>query len=228
MAFTGDCLLIRGTGRTDFQQGNANALFHAVQDKLFTLPDACLLYPAHDYRGLTVTSVGEERRFNPRPGGELCESDFVGYVSNLRLPHPRQIDIAVPANLQCGAAASARSQQAEPVWAPLSYTFAGIWGSSRNGWRNTWKRHRSSMCANPPNSTARWDASPRPPDPLGDLAARSGEIAPERPVVTVCRAGGRSAGHRDPAAGRLRVGGQSRRRHAALAGRGRVVENAGV
>ena len=224
MAFTGDCLLIRGTGRTDFQQGNANALFHAVQDKLFTLPDACLLYPAHDYRGLTVTSVGEERRFNPRLGGGLCESDFVGYVSNLRLP-ARSTSRCRPT---CSAAPPrAPSQQAEPVWAPLSYTFAGIWGSSRNGWRNTWKRHRSSMCANPPNSTARWGASPRPPDPARRpcRAQRRDRGASGRHRLPRGRP---SAGHRDPAAGRLRVGGQSRRRHAALAGRGRVVENAGV
>ncbi len=230
MAFTGDCLLIRGTGRTDFQQGNANALFHAVQDKLFTLPDACLLYPAHDYRGLTVTSVGEERRFNPRLGGELCESDFVGYVSNLRLPHPRQIDIAVPANLQCGAAASAPSQQAEPVWAPLSYTFAGIW-ELQPQWL---EEHLEAPQIIDVREPAEFDGPlGRIPHarliPLGDLAARSGEIAPERPVVTVCRAGGRSA----QATVILRQAGFES--VANLAGgmlrwraEGRVVENAGV
>src|ERR1700761_2754436 len=127
MAFTGDCLLIRGTGRTDFQRGDAHAMFRAVHNQIFTLPAACLLYPAHDYRGLTVTSVDEERRFNPRLGGELCESDFAGYMTNLGLPHPRQIDVAVPANMKCGVAASDPTAQLVPEWAPLTYTFASIW-----------------------------------------------------------------------------------------------------
>src|SRR5512137_1128873 len=83
MAFTGDCLLIRGSGRTDFQQGDAHAMFRSVREKILTLPPSCLLYPAHDYRGITVTSVEEERRFNPRLGGEIGEADFVGYMGNL-------------------------------------------------------------------------------------------------------------------------------------------------
>ena len=66
MAFTGDSLLIRGCGRTDFQQGSPARLYRSVKEQIFSLPDNCLLYPAHDYRGLTVTSVGEERQFNPR------------------------------------------------------------------------------------------------------------------------------------------------------------------
>ncbi|HXE30112.1 MAG TPA: MBL fold metallo-hydrolase, partial [Stellaceae bacterium] len=102
MAFTGDCLLIRGCGRTDFQQGDPRAMYRAVHAQIFSLPESCLLYPAHDYRGLTVSSVGEEKRFNPRLGGELCEDDFVGYMNNLGLAHPKQMDIAVPANLKCG------------------------------------------------------------------------------------------------------------------------------
>lgn len=78
MAFTGDSLLIRGCGRTDFQQGSPNRLFHSVREQILTLPDSCLLYPGHDYRGLTVTSVAEERRFNPRLGGDVDEADFAG------------------------------------------------------------------------------------------------------------------------------------------------------
>src|SRR5258707_837269 len=71
MAFTGDCLLVRGSGRTDFQEGDPGSMYRSVRQQIFSLPDSCLLYPAHDYRGLTVTSVGEERRFNPRLGGEI-------------------------------------------------------------------------------------------------------------------------------------------------------------
>src|SRR5437588_534816 len=77
MAFTGDCLLIRGCGRTDFQQGDSRAMYRAVHAQIFSLPETCLLYPAHDYRGLMVSTVGEERLFNPRLGGELSEDDFV-------------------------------------------------------------------------------------------------------------------------------------------------------
>lgn len=102
MAFTGDSLLIRGCGRTDFQQGNPGLLYHSVKNQIFSLPPNCLLYPAHDYRGFTVTSVDEERRFNPRLGGDVNENDFTDFMNNLGLPHPKLMDIAVPANLRCG------------------------------------------------------------------------------------------------------------------------------
>ena len=124
MAFTGDCLLIRGSGRTDFQQGDARAMYRSVRSQILALPPSCLLYPAHDYRGLTVTSVEEERGFNPRLGGEIGETDFLGYMNNLGLPHPKLIDVAVPANLRCGRTDAAAP--ADPQWAPLTFTFAGI------------------------------------------------------------------------------------------------------
>jgi rhodanese-related sulfurtransferase len=194
LAFTGDCLLIRGTGRTDFQQGDPRAMFRAIHDQIFTLPDTCLLYPAHDYRGLSVTSVGEERRFNPRLGGELCEDDFTVYMTNLRLPHPRQIDIAVPANLKCGVAASDPTQIAEPGWAPLAYTFAGIWEINPQ-WL---EENLDSVQIVDVREAAEFEGPlGRIPGarliPLGDLARLTSECAQERPIVTVCRAGGRSA-----------------------------------
>jgi glyoxylase-like metal-dependent hydrolase (beta-lactamase superfamily II) len=113
MAFTGDCLLIRGCGRTDFQQGDARAMYRSVHERIFSLPDSCLVYPAHDYRGLMVSSVGEERRFNPRLGGELSEDDFVGYMNNLGLPHPKQMDIAVPANEGSAPRSSSTCREAD-------------------------------------------------------------------------------------------------------------------
>nr|XP_033770536.1 persulfide dioxygenase ETHE1, mitochondrial [Geotrypetes seraphini] len=100
MAFTGDALLIRGCGRTDFQQGNSRTLYESVHKKIFTLPETCLLYPAHDYTGQSVTTVAEEKRLNPRLTKTLEE--FVKIMENLNLPKPHQIDIAVPANLKCG------------------------------------------------------------------------------------------------------------------------------
>ncbi|XP_063055327.1 persulfide dioxygenase ETHE1, mitochondrial [Engraulis encrasicolus] len=100
MAFTGDTLLIRGCGRTDFQQGCAKRLYASVHGKIFTLPDHCLIYPAHDYKGQTVSTVEEEKKYNPRLTKTLEE--FVDIMNNLNLPKPKKIDISVPANLVCG------------------------------------------------------------------------------------------------------------------------------
>jgi sulfur dioxygenase len=194
MAFTGDCLLIRGTGRTDFQNGDPHAMFKAIHQQIFSLPESCLLYPAHDYRGLTVTSVGEERRFNPRLGGELCEEDFTGYMTNLNLPHPRQIDVAVPANLKCGVAAEAPLQVAEPGWAPLTYTFAGIWEINPQWLEENLVNVQIVDVREPDEYDGPLGRIPGAKlMSLGALAARTGELASAPPIVTVCRAGGRSA-----------------------------------
>jgi len=194
MMFTGDCLLIRGTGRTDFQKGDARAMFRAIHGEIFSRPESCLLYPAHDYRGLTVTSVGEERRFNPRLGGELCEDDFVGYVTNLRLPHPKQIDIAVPANLKCGVAASDPTQAAEPDWAPLVYTFAGIWEIGPQWLEDNLRSVQIVDVREPDEFNGPLGRIPAARlISLGELATRAAELTKEQPIVTVCRAGGRSA-----------------------------------
>jgi sulfur dioxygenase len=193
MAFTGDCMLIRGSGRTDFQQGDAHALYRSVHSQILTLPHACLLYPAHDYRGLTVTSVEEERAYNPRLGGEVSESDFVGYMSNLGLPHPKKMEIAVPANMQCGR--PQRDDEAgEQSWAPLTFTFAGVWEIAPQ----TVEEHAAEIAI----------IDVREPDefvgplghirgakliPLGQLGARLDELPRDRPLVIACRSGARSA-----------------------------------
>jgi sulfur dioxygenase len=104
LAFTGDALLIRGCGRTDFQQGDARTLYRSVHGKIFALPDDALLYPGHDYRGYTVSTVGEEKRFNPRLNLGVSEDAFVDIMGALKLANPRQMDVAVPANLACGDA----------------------------------------------------------------------------------------------------------------------------
>ncbi|CAM9767698.1 persulfide dioxygenase ETHE1, mitochondrial [Lampetra fluviatilis] len=100
MAFTGDALLIRGCGRTDFQQGDATKLYQSVHEKILSLPGDCALYPAHDYTGQTMSTVAEEKKFNPRFTKPLPQ--FVELMNNLNLPKPKQIDRAVPANLLCG------------------------------------------------------------------------------------------------------------------------------
>ena len=193
MAFTGDCLLIRGTGRTDFQQGDAATLYRSVHSQIFSLPPNCLLYPAHDYRGLTVTSVAEERRFNPRLADGIAAEDFAGYMNHLGLPHPKQIDVAVPANLACGRP-EGRTEPAVQSWAPLTLTFAGI--------------HEIQPVALEEHLARVQVIDVREPDewrgplgcipgallvPMGVLAKRASEFDRERPLVTACRSGGRSA-----------------------------------
>ena len=99
--FTGDTLLIRSTGRTDFQSGNPHEAYHSIMKKLFTLADETLIYPGHDYNGMTVSTIGEEKRFNPRLQINSAE-EYAHIMDNLNLTKPKLIEIAVPANLQCG------------------------------------------------------------------------------------------------------------------------------
>ncbi len=99
--FTGDALLIRGSGRTDFQNGDPHKSWHSITERLFRLPDSTLVYPGHDYRGWTASSIGEEKRFNPRLAGR-SEAEYVAIMNGLDLPNPKMMDIAVPANLGCG------------------------------------------------------------------------------------------------------------------------------
>lgn len=100
--FTGDTLFIDGCGRTDFQAGDAGTLYDAVHAKLFTLPDETLVYPGHDYQGRRVSSIAQEKARNPRLNLDNRREDFIAIMDTLDLPHPKQIDRAVPANQQCG------------------------------------------------------------------------------------------------------------------------------
>lgn len=129
MAFTGDALLIRGCGRTDFQQGDAPTLYRSVHDKVFSLPDGCLIYPGHDYQGRTASSVGEEKKHNPRLGGGRGEAEFAEIMAKLQLARPKKIDVAVPANLYCGVPQGVPATVEDPRaagWAPLEVSAGGI------------------------------------------------------------------------------------------------------
>jgi glyoxylase-like metal-dependent hydrolase (beta-lactamase superfamily II)/rhodanese-related sulfurtransferase len=194
VAFTGDALLIRGCGRSDFQQGNAATLYRSIRGQILSLPSTCLLYPGHDYRGLTVTSVAEELTYNTRLGGDLSESDFVGYMKNLGLPHPKLMDVAVPANLVCGRPDGDRGLPEEPSWAPLAFTFGGVWEIEPTALAE----HLGEVQVLDVREPAEFnDALGHIPGarllPLSDVAAQAASISRDRPVVTVCRAGGRSA-----------------------------------
>ena len=194
MVFTGDALLIRGCGRTDFQQGNPETLFESVHSQIFSLPETSVIYPGHDYKGLTATSVAEEKLYNPRLGGQILKDDFVGYMSNLGLAHPKQMDIAVPANMRCGEPQDDGEIKAAPDWAPLTYTFAGIYEVQPH-----WLEEHSSqvqivdvrgedefngILGHIPGATLL---------PLPELEARAAELSQDQPIVSVCRSGARSA-----------------------------------
>jgi sulfur dioxygenase len=190
--FTGDALLVRGAGRTDFQQGDAKLLFRSIREQLFSLPDECRVYPAHDYEGRTSSTIGEERRFNSRIGGDAREEDFVGYMTNLGLPHPKQLELAVPANLRSGQPDGPPS--ITPSWGPVITTYAGVpeipaeWVAA----------HRDRVHVLDVRTPAEFDGelghiADAQLVPIDELRTRVGEIGRDRPVIVVCQTGKRAA-----------------------------------
>jgi glyoxylase-like metal-dependent hydrolase (beta-lactamase superfamily II)/rhodanese-related sulfurtransferase len=111
--FTGDTLLIRGTGRTDFQNGDARTQYESIFGKLLRLPDDTLVFPAHDYKGDTVSTIGEEKRYNPRLQVKSID-DYVALMASLKLPNPKMMDVAVPSNMKVGLA---QQEIAQRGWA---------------------------------------------------------------------------------------------------------------
>jgi sulfur dioxygenase len=103
---TGDCLFVRGTGRADFQNGDAGALYDSITSVLFALPDRTNVWPGHDYRGQTCSTIGEEKAHNARVAGR-SRDEFIALMNELQLPPPVRIQEAVPANRACGRAAGA-------------------------------------------------------------------------------------------------------------------------
>lgn len=194
LAFTGDALLIRGAGRTDFQQGDARTLFRSIKQKILSLPDDCVLYPGHDYQGRTMTTVAEEKAHNPRFGGEANETDFVGYMSNLGLPHPKQIDVAVPANLRCGEPASPELAPKQAGWGPVVRTYAGVPEVDP-----TWvAEHQHELTLLDVREDKELSGELGAIDgalhvPLGELRARLADVPKGKPVIAICRSGRRSA-----------------------------------
>lgn len=194
-AFTGDALLIRGAGRTDFQQGSPRDLFHSVREKLFTLPADCLLYPGHDYNGRMVTTVAEERAYNPRLGDGVREQDFVGYMENLGLPHPKRMEAAVPANLRCGRPDDPDNVPHAPDWGPVIRTFAGVWQIEPE-WVHRHAEEVRLIDVREPEEVAASPMGLVPASeviPLSQLRDRVDEVPRDRPIVCVCPAGARSA-----------------------------------
>ena len=122
--FTGDTLLIRGTGRTDFQNGDARAQYESLFGKLLRLPDETLVYPAHDYKGDTVSTIGEERACNPRLQVKSAD-EYVALMGSLNLPNPKMMDVAVPANMRVGLAQDEIARRGWAVTAPQAMALIG-------------------------------------------------------------------------------------------------------
>lgn len=192
LAFTGDALLIRGCGRTDFQQGDSRKLYRSVHGKLFSLPATTLVYPAHDYKGRTATSIGEEQRLNPRLGSGKTEDEFVTIMSELQLAYPKKIDVALPRNLNCGVAVQAADPKLMSGWYPVIGT-AGV-PEVTPAWVAVHRREIHIVdVRQPPEFT----------DELGhiggaelvplDTVTTAMRAADRKPTVVVCRSGGRSA-----------------------------------
>ncbi len=195
LAFPGDTLLIRGAGRTDFQEGSAETMYRSIREQIFSLPEGCSLYPAHDYSGRTVTTVGEEIKHNPRVGGDANLTDFVGYMENLNLPHPRKLEIAVPANLRCGRPEDERERAVPTAWGPVVTSYAGVPQIGAE-----WVlQHRDVVHVLDVRTPEEFDGgelgriSGAQSIPLAELPARVAEVPRDKPVVCVCRSGKRSA-----------------------------------
>lgn len=193
MVFTGDALLVRGAGRTDFQEGDAGLLYRSIHAELFSLPDGCAVWPGHDYEGRTSTTIGEERRHNPRIGGGAREEDFVGYMSNLALPHPKQIAVALPANLRAGQPEDGAAPGAV-AWGPVVTTYAGVPEIAAE-----WvARHRDAVHVLDVRAAAELEGelghiAGAQNVPLDELRARVAEVPGDKPVIVVCQTGRRSA-----------------------------------
>ena len=192
MAATGDCLLIRGAGRCDFQQGNAATLYHSITEQIFSLPDDCLVFPGHDYSGRTMSSVGEERAHNPRIGGRADERDFVGFMENLNLPHPKQLAVAVPANLRVGKPEDAKALR-PAEWGPVRQSYAGLleiepeWVADHLGEVHVLDVRQREELDDRLGHIAGAQCIP-----LAELKARLAEVPQDKPVIPVCHAGMRS------------------------------------
>lgn len=192
MVLTGDALLVRGAGRTDFQHGDPHRLFRSIQEQLFTLPDDCLVYPGHDYDGRTASAIGEEKAHNPRIGGGAREEDFVGYMKNLGLPHPKQLDVAVPANLRAGQPEDGQVPRAEG-WGPVVTTYGGL-SEVDPEWVALHRDDVVLLDVRNPHELEGELGHLRGARliPLDELRARAGEVLGDKPVVVVCQTGKRS------------------------------------
>ena len=171
--FTGDALLIRRCGRTDFQQGDSRTLFKSVREQLFTLPDDTIVFPAHDYEGRQSSTIGEEKRFNERLNLDIDVDEFVGIMDALDLADPAQMDVALAANLACGSRG----------WSQMAPEVAT---EDLGRFRVIDVREPHEFC-NELSHIARSELLP-----MGQVAETMGGWDKETPLLMVCRSGRRS------------------------------------
>jgi sulfur dioxygenase len=186
--FTGDTLLIRGTGRTDFQNGDPRAQYDSIFNKLLKLPEDTLIYPAHDYKGEVVSTIAEERAFNPRLQVTSVDQ-YVELMNNLKLPNPKMMDVAVPANMRVGYAQEAIAQRGWAVTAAEAMPLLGQSGVTLVDLREKSERDRHGVI--PGSLHAPYPAlqeNVQPGGMLHELAAATGKR-----ILFYCAFGERSA-----------------------------------
>lgn len=197
MVFTGDALLIRGCGRTDFQQGDAAELYRSVHSQLFSLPADTTVYPAHDYKGRTASSIAEEQRLNPRLGRGKSLADFVQIMNGLQLPYPRKIDASLPANARCGLSTElvAGASEAEADWSPaVQLSGVGVPEIGADA-LDALVAAGAALVDVREQDEYRGELGHIPRAqlvPLSTLSAAARAWPKDRPVLLVCRSGGRS------------------------------------
>jgi glyoxylase-like metal-dependent hydrolase (beta-lactamase superfamily II)/rhodanese-related sulfurtransferase len=185
LAFTGDTLFVRGCGRTDFQQGSAEDLYQSVHEQIYSLPLETKVYPGHDYKGRTMSTVKEEMEFNPRLQKTTSLQDFVEIMNNLNLAYPAKIKEALPANMNCGLSS-------KETWAPLSNP-----NSIPEVSVNWTKRNieTGSFQLVDCREDMEWNQGHIPGAkhiPLRQVNVRIQELDKDRPVIVYCRSGNRS------------------------------------
>jgi glyoxylase-like metal-dependent hydrolase (beta-lactamase superfamily II)/rhodanese-related sulfurtransferase len=186
--FTGDTLLIRGTGRTDFQNGDPRAQYDSIFNKLLKLPEETMVFPAHDYKGETVSTIGEEKAFNPRLQVKSLDQ-YVELMSNLNLPNPKMMDVAVPANMRVGFAQEAIARRGWALTAEEAQKIIGLPGVAFIDLRERAEREKHGVI--PGSVHAPYpdlQANVRPGGMLHELAAATGKR-----IVFYCAFGERSA-----------------------------------
>jgi sulfur dioxygenase len=186
--FTGDTLLIRGTGRTDFQNGDPRAQYDSIFNKLLRLPDETLIFPAHDYKGETVSTIGEEKAFNPRLQVKSVD-EYAELMNNLKLPNPKLMDVAVPANMRVGLSQAEIAQRGWAVSAAEAMALNGAPGVTLIDLRERSEREKYGVIAGslhaPYSDLA---ANVRPGGMLHELARATGKR-----MIFYCAFGERSA-----------------------------------
>ena len=183
--FTGDALFVRGTGRTDFQNGDAATLYRSITETLFALPEDTIVWPGHDYRGHTATTIGEEKRHNPRVANKTL-AEFKAIMDNLNLPRPKYLDQAVPANRECGLGLS-ESETPHPAFkeldTPHAMAFAREQGATIVDVREPHEFVGELGHIEGAESI-----------PAGEIAQAALDWSFDTPLLVVCRSGRRSRG----------------------------------